>query len=102
LDLDFKDRATRENITELLKHLEPRRYIVGEDKIQEQNQEVDDVIFIMSGKVGVGYRLFNQVFYGLSLHRRQVINDHCMIHEKVSEFSYIPIVETVNAMALRK
>jgi hypothetical protein len=31
-----------------------------------------------------------------------MINDYAMIHEKVSEFIYMPIIETVEGLALRK
>jgi hypothetical protein len=41
-----------------LTYLEPRYFNEG-DTIQEQNEEVYEVTFIMKGKAGVGYRLFN-------------------------------------------
>jgi len=42
----------------------------------------------MKGKVGVGYRLFNEVFLGMALKEKQVVNEHAVIHNKVSEFLY--------------
>ena len=46
----------------------------------------------MKGKVGVGYRLFNEVFLGMALKDQHVINDYAIIQEKVSEFIYKPIL----------
>lgn len=54
----------------------------------------------MKGKVGVGYRLFNEVFMGLAMKERQVINDYAIIHNKVSEFLYQPIVENVDGLSI--
>lgn len=56
----------------------------------------------MKGTVGVGYRLFNEVFLGMTLKPRHVINDYAIINEKVSEFIYMPILENVQGLALRK
>jgi signal-transduction protein with cAMP-binding, CBS, and nucleotidyltransferase domain len=82
--------------------LEPRFYLENGPYIQDQNQEVFEIAFIMKGRVGVGYRIFNEVFLGMSLHHRQIFNDYAMIQEKVSEFIYMPIIETVHCLALRK
>ena len=49
----------------------------------------------MQGKVGVGYRLFNSVFFALSLQPRNMINEYAMIRSKVSEFVYQPIIDNV-------
>jgi hypothetical protein len=56
----------------------------------------------MSGKVGVGYRLFNEVFLGMALSSRHTINDYALITRKVSEFLYMPIMECVHGLALRR
>lgn len=56
----------------------------------------------MKGRVGVGYRLFNELFLGQALHPKNVINDYAMIRERVSEFSYIPIIDNVEGLAMRK
>jgi len=42
----------------------------------------------MKGKIGVGYRIFKDVFIGLTLNRGHVINDFVVIEQKVSEFLY--------------
>ena len=52
--------------------------------------------------MGVGYRLFNQIFLGKALNERQVINDYGLIKNKVSEFLYQPIVGNVSGLALRR
>ena len=45
----------------------------------------------MSGKVGVGYRLFNQTFYGKSMSYGCKVGDYDCSQNKVSEFLYTPI-----------
>jgi hypothetical protein len=56
----------------------------------------------MQGNIGVGYRLFNEVFLGMQLHPRQQFNDQSIICKKVSEFIYMPLVNDVHMLALRK
>lgn len=84
-----------------LTYLEPRYFNEG-DTIQEQNEEVYEVTFIMKGKAGVGYRLFNQIFYGMALQPRHVINDYAMLRNRVSEFFYKPILDKVEGLAINK
>lgn len=61
----------------------------------------------MNGTIGVGYRLFNEVFYGMSIvmskSKRVVspINDYSCISNKSSEFLYKPI-EKAEALAIRR
>ena len=70
--------------------------------IQDQFAEVYEVLFIMKGKVGVGYRLFNEVFLGLAMKERQVVNDYAIIHNKVSEFLYQPLIENVEGLTIER
>ena len=56
----------------------------------------------MKGRVGVGYRLFNESFTGLALSPGDVINDYALLVGKVSEFAYDPIIEHVEGLALRR
>jgi hypothetical protein len=56
----------------------------------------------MKGKAGVGYRLFNEVFLGLALYPKNVINDYALIRNKVSEFVYLPIIDCMEGLAMRK
>lgn len=56
----------------------------------------------MKGKVGVGYRLFNEIFLGMALSVRHVVNDYAMLTGKVSEYLYMPIIEHVNGLVLRR
>ena len=93
--INFNHLKDRFHIVQLLRHLEPRYYNVDEDIIQDQFCEVFEVLYIMKGKVGVGYRLFNTVFLGMVLNQRNVINDYALIQNKVSEFIYKPIIEHV-------
>jgi hypothetical protein len=50
-------------------NLQPRFYQVG-GIVQDQFAEVFEILFITKGKVGVGYRLFNEVFMGLAMNER--------------------------------
>ena len=43
----------------------------------------------MSGDVGVGYRLLNQVHVTKVLLKGDIINDYALMKNKVSEFFYI-------------
>lgn len=70
--------------------------------IQEQFAEVFEVFFIMKGKVGVGYRLFNEIFLGMALKERKVVNEYALMHDRVSEFLYKPIIEHVEGLAMRR
>ena len=56
----------------------------------------------MHGKVGVGYRIFNNLFFALALKPNGTVNDYAMIRSKVSEFVYQPILDNVQGLALRK
>ena len=100
--LNFKDRNCREKMKNFLICLEPRFYLESGPLIQDQNHEVSEILFIMKGRVGVGYRIFNELFLGMQIYSRQIINDYAMINEKVSEFIYMPIIDNVEGLALRK
>lgn len=59
-----------------------------DDIIQKQFYEVDDVVYLMSGKVNVGFWLYNDYFKGLIIGERKVIGDFSILDCKVSEFEY--------------
>lgn len=61
-----------------------------------------EVLFIMKGKVGVGYRLFNTIHYGRILTTKNVVNDYAMLRDKVSEFTYIPIIDRAEGLCMRR
>lgn len=97
-DLNF-----RQNMVQLLEKLEPRQYLMNtETVVQDQFTEVFELFFLIKGQIGVGYRIFNDVFLGMALKERRIMNDYAMIHNKVSEFLYQPIVEVVEGLALRR
>lgn len=60
------------------------------------------MLYVMRGKVGVCYQLFNESFTGLALGAGNVINDFAILVDKVSEFGYEPILEHVEGLALRR
>lgn len=87
--------------------LEPRLYDNKQELIQDQYEEIFEVVFVTNGSVGVGYRLFNEVFYGMrivmSKNKRIIspINDYSCLCNKSSEFLYQPI-DKVEAVAIRR
>ena len=95
----------RKFLVEFVKRLEPRFY-TGEI-LQDQYEEIFEVVFITKGAVGIGYRLFNEIFYGKKItivkkrSRVSAINDYSSLYNKCSEFLYMPI-DKVEAMAMRK
>ena len=62
---------------------------------------------MMKGSVGIGYRLYNEEFFGLKIIMGEekkvikVINDYSCAYNKCSEFIYRPI-QYVEALAMRK
>ena len=101
------DYKHREFLVEFVKRLEPRFYTQNGDMIQDQYEEIFEVVFITKGSVGVGYRLFNEIFYGMKIvmmHDKKiisVINDYSCLYNKCSEFLYKPI-DHVEGLAMRK
>ena len=82
--------------------LEPRQYASG-DIIQDQYDEVFEVLYIMKGRVGVGYRLYNEQAFGVVLQRGHVVNDYAVMTQRVSEFRYEVIIEPqVEGLAIRR
>jgi hypothetical protein len=91
-----------------VKYLEPRHYIQSSGEfIQDQYEEIFEVVFITKGSVGVGYRLFNEIFYGIQITMNKqrkvisVINDYSCLYNKCSEFLYQPI-DQADAFAIRR
>jgi hypothetical protein len=64
-------------------------------------------VLITKGGVGVGYRFFNEIFYGTKIVQNKkksvtcAINDQICLEDKCSEFLYQPI-DIVEAFAMRK
>jgi len=75
--------------------------------IQDQYHEIFEVFFIIKGSIGVGYRLFNEVFYGMRIvmnaNKKIIspINDYSCLNNKYSEFLYTPI-DNIEAYGIRK
>jgi len=101
------DEKKRQFLVDFVKNLEPRFYLPNGEMIQEQYEEIFEVVFITKGTVGVGYRLFSEVFFGrkilMTKHKKviSVINDYSCLQDKCSEFLYKP-VDRVEALAMRK
>ena len=75
---------------------------MAHELIQDQFTEVFELLFLIKGKIGIGYRIFNDVFLGVALTERQMMNNYAMIHNKVSEFLYKPVSENIEGLALRR
>lgn len=71
-----------------------------ETLIQDQYEEVYEVLFVTSGSVLIGYRLFREQFWAKMLHRA-IIGAYSSMTNKVSEFMYKPI-EVVYGFAIKK
>jgi len=95
-----------------VKKLEPRIFVHSGDMVQDQYEEVFEVVFVMKGAVAIGYRLFDEIFYGKKFivandHKRankkklSVLNDYSCLFNKCSEFLYLPI-DNVEGLAMRK
>ena len=98
----------RNFLVEFVKALEPRFYLSSnDDMIQDQYEEVFEVFYVTKGAVCVGYRLFNEIFYGMRIVMSQekkiisAINDYSCLHNKCSEFLFMP-VEFTEALAMRR
>lgn len=106
INIGETDARFRAWLVSFVKCLEPRYYKTGEF-IQEQYEEIFEVVYIMKGTVGVGYRLFSETFYGVKLmmsSERKIntaINDYSSLNNKCSEFLYRPL-DFVEALAMRK
>ena len=107
LTQNFDSNKQRQFLVEFVQMLEPRFYDKNSYMIQDQYEEIFEVVFITNGAVGVGYRLFNEIFYGMSIIMSKTkkiispINDYSCLSNKSSEFLYKPI-EYVEALAMRK
>lgn len=99
--MDLSCQKTRSHLINLLKYLEPRRYL-AEELIQDQFSEVFEVTYIMRGQAAVGYRLLNDTYFGMVLSKGRVLNDFAVIQNKVSEFLYKAVVENVEGLAIRR
>lgn len=93
-------------MTKFVRKLEPRMFESNEI-IQEQFEEVFEVVFVISGIVGVGYRLFSETFYGKSIIMSKTkkiispINDYSCLKNKSSEFHY-KTIEKTKALSIRR
>ena len=103
----FCQQEQKEFLVDFVKCLEPRMYKqTDQEMIQDQYEEVHEVVFIQRGQVAIGYRLFNETFYGKRMRLQDgrngtsTINDYSCLYNKCSEFLYRPI-DQVHAFATR-
>ena len=54
-------------LVRFVEHMQPRFYVQGQEFIQDQFDEVFEVVFIMNGACAIGYRLFEEIFYGQTM-----------------------------------
>lgn len=95
------DYKWRQFMVKFLQTLEPRLFTNLDELIQDQYQEVYEVLFVTSGSVLVGYRLFRETFWAKLLQRRAIIGAFPCMTNKVSEFMYKP-VEVIHGFAIKK
>jgi hypothetical protein len=104
----FQDQKMRNFLVDFVRTLEPRFYNqTNNDMIQDQYEEIFEVVYITKGAVGIGYRLFNEVFFGMQILMSKskkiisVINDYSCLNNKCSEFLYQPI-DHVEGFGMRR
>jgi hypothetical protein len=103
IEKELRSQSVKYNdfIFVILNNLMPRLYHESDDFIQDQYCEIFEVLFITHGAVAVGYRQFNEVYFGKSLKSSMIVGDFDCIHGKVSEFLYRSIVQT-RGFAMKK
>lgn len=83
---------------------------MDDEMIQDQYEEIFEVFYMSRGSIGIGYRLFNEVFYGKKMRigigttnqeTVTTINDYSSLYNKCSEFLYYPI-DIVEGFGMRK
>ena len=86
--------SVRNFLVQFCHRLEPRYYKAYGEMIQDRWDEIFEVIYVMKGSVGVGYRLFNETFYGVRIlmtNEKKTstgINDFGSLQNTCAEFLY--------------
>lgn len=72
---------------DIMRNLEPRHFTVGET-IYDDMEEVEEIIFVVSGFYTVGYTVNSTEYFALKMGPKTIIGDHSVMFNKRSEFLY--------------
>ncbi len=72
---------------DIMRNLEPRHFNVGET-IYDDMEEVEEIIFVVSGFYTVGYTVNSTEYFALKMGPKTIIGDHSVMFNKRSEFLY--------------
>ncbi len=72
---------------DIMRNLEPRHFTVGET-LYDDMEEVEEIIFVVSGFYTVGYTVNSTEYFALKMGPKTVIGDHSVMFNKRSEFLY--------------
>lgn len=70
-----------------MQNLEPRHF-AKEDTIYDDMEEVEEIIFVVSGSYLVGYTVNSTEYFALKMGPKTIIGDHSVMFNKRSEFLY--------------
>ncbi len=71
----------------IMKNMEPRKFFAG-DTIYNDMEEVEEIIFVLTGDYLIGYSINSIEHFALRLGCKTVIGDHSLMFRKRSEFLY--------------
>ena len=71
----------------VMQKLEPRHF-AKEDTIYDDMEEVEEIIFVVSGSYLVGYTVNSTEYFALKMGPKTIIGDHSVMFNKRSEFLY--------------
>jgi CRP-like cAMP-binding protein len=84
----------------ILQNLEPR-LVYAKEYIYKENEEVEEIYFVMSGEYVVGYTVANKECWAKKLGVKSVIGDRCVMFCKKSEFIY-KAIKDLHCYVIRK
>ncbi len=71
----------------IMQNLEPRQFASGET-IYDDMEEVEEIIFVVSGSYTVGYKVNSTEHFALKMGPKTIVGDHSVMFNKRSEFLY--------------
>ena len=71
----------------MMQNLEPRHF-TAEETIYDDMEDVEEIIFVVSGSYLVGYKVNSTEYFALKMGAKTIIGDHSVMFNKRSEFLY--------------
>ena len=88
----WDDKKYSSFMIKFMQKLEPRQFFKGDLILQDQD-DVDEIYFVMKGEYVVGYTINNKEYLVLKLGERNAIGDISMMFSRHSEFLYRAITD---------